>query len=52
MKCTYCLEEIIWGGDHSYEEAYIEGEGEGIVSNYGCLNDDCNVEAIIVYSKV
>ena len=36
MKCWHCGEEVIWGGDHSFED-YGE-EGEGIVSNLSCSN--------------
>tara|TARA_R100001463_G_scaffold38005_3_gene81726 strand:+ start:1386 stop:1535 length:150 start_codon:yes stop_codon:yes gene_type:complete len=34
MKCWHCNSEVIWGGDHSYEDYGIEGEG--IVSNMQC----------------
>jgi hypothetical protein len=34
MKCWHCNEDVIWGGDHSYEDYRIEGEG--IVSNLSC----------------
>ena len=41
MKCWHCNEELIWGGDFDYEDYGIEGEG--IVSNLSCPNEDCNV---------
>lgn len=50
MKCTNCETEIIWGGDHSYEDYGLEGEG--IVSNYSCPNDDCSVESILTYQTL
>ena len=34
MKCWHCNEEVIWGGDHNYEDHGMEGEG--IVSNLSC----------------
>jgi len=34
MKCWHCNSEVIWGGDHSYEDYGIPGEG--IVSNHSC----------------
>ena len=34
MKCWHCNEEVIWGGDHDYEDHGMEGEG--IVSNLSC----------------
>jgi hypothetical protein len=52
MKCTYCLEEMIWGGDHSYEDYGMDDDDDGIVTNHSCQNDDCNVETIIVYAKL
>tara|TARA_Y100000004_G_C8721783_1_gene330408 strand:- start:233 stop:382 length:150 start_codon:yes stop_codon:yes gene_type:complete len=38
MKCWHCKEELIWGGDHDYED--YDMEGEGIVSNLSCSNCD------------
>ena len=33
--CPYCDEgDIIWGGDHSYEDFGMEGDG--IVQNFSC----------------
>ena len=34
MKCWHCQNDVIWGGDHSYEDYGLEGEG--IVSNLHC----------------
>ena len=34
MNCWHCGGEVIWGGDHSYEDYAMEGEG--IVSNLSC----------------
>ena len=36
MNCWHCKEELIWGGDHDFEEYCMEGEG--IVSNLHCPN--------------
>jgi hypothetical protein len=33
MNCWHCDAELIWGGDHDYEE---EDGREGIVSNLSC----------------
>jgi hypothetical protein len=49
MKCSACLKELIWGGDHDYED--YGQEGEGIVGNYSCSNEDCSVEMIIIYTQ-
>lgn len=54
MNCPQCIHEMIWGGDHSYEDYSIETENEndiGIVSNHSCHNEDCNVDTVLVYSK-
>ena len=50
MKCPNCEKELIWGGDHDYED-YGE-EGEGIVSNSSCPNDECDVVTVIIYTKI
>ena len=34
MNCYHCGSDVIWGGDHSYEDYGLEGEG--IVSNLSC----------------
>ena len=47
MICPECKQEIIWGGDHNYEDYGLEGEG--IVSNYSCPNESCDVESILIY---
>ena len=39
MNCWHCNKELIWGGDHDYEDYGMEGEG--IVSNFSCSNCDC-----------
>jgi len=36
MDCWHCGSELIWGGDHDYEDWAGEAEGEGIVSNFSC----------------
>ena len=49
-KCKECSSDLIWGGDHSYEDYGCEGEG--IVSNYSCSNSDCALELILTYTKI
>ena len=49
MVCSKCQNNLIWGGDDSYEDYGMEGDG--IVSNYSCHNDDCDVDTIIIYTK-
>lgn len=37
MNCYQCGSELIWGGDHSFEDCGLEGEG--VVQNFSC--PDC-----------
>ena len=46
--CPECKKELVWGGDHSYED-YGREEKDGIVSNLTCQDDDCEVDTVIVY---
>ena len=48
-KCKECNIELTWGGDHTYEEYGLEGQG--VVSNYNCADELCPIEMILVYSK-
>lgn len=50
MKCPECTKEIIWCGDHMYEDYGIEGDG--IVTNCSCPNENCDVEQIIIYKTI
>ena len=36
MNCWHCKIELIWGGDHTFEDHGVKGEG--IVSNLSCPN--------------
>ena len=47
MNCLYCNKELIHSGDHSYEDYSLDGEG--IVSNLTCADNECDVETVIVY---
>jgi len=49
-KCRECSSDLILGGDHTYEDYGCEGEG--IVSNYSCSNQDCPTELILTYIKI
>ena len=42
MKCWHCKTELIWGGDHNFEDYGLEDEG--IVSNLSCQNCPTTVE--------
>tara|TARA_R110002167_G_scaffold244938_2_gene450403 strand:- start:10 stop:165 length:156 start_codon:yes stop_codon:yes gene_type:complete len=45
MDCWHCNAALIWGSDNSYEDYGMEGEG--IISNFSCSNDDCDVTVIV-----
>tara|TARA_R110002110_G_scaffold74670_1_gene197674 strand:- start:65 stop:295 length:231 start_codon:yes stop_codon:yes gene_type:complete len=47
MNCWHCRSELIWGGDFSFEDYGLEGDG--IISNLSCPNCPTNVE---VYYKI
>ncbi len=49
MNCWHCGHELIWGGDDDYED--YDAEGDGVVSNSGCPNEECGVETVIIYTK-
>ena len=49
MVCN-CKKDLVWGGDHSYDDYGLEGDG--IVSNYSCYNNECSVETVIIYNKI
>lgn len=36
MNCYHCNTELIWGGDHDYEDHGIDADG--IVTNLSCPN--------------
>ena len=42
MKCWHCKNEVIWGGDHDFED--YDYEGKGIVSNFHCPNCESEYE--------
>ena len=40
MKCWHCKSDVIWGGDHTFEDYCLEGEG--IVTNMSCSKCPAN----------
>jgi hypothetical protein len=44
VECPKCSSKLVMGKDISYMEAGYDGEG--IVSIFKCLNDDCNIESV------
>lgn len=39
MKCWHCGSELIWGGDFSFDDYGLDGDG--IISNLSCSNLLC-----------
>ena len=50
MKCPKCNSELIWGGDHTYEDYGFDGEG--VVSNHSCPNSGCTVDMVLIYDEM
>ncbi len=42
MNCWHCKTELIWGGDHDFEDYGMDGNG--IVSNLSCPKCPVSVE--------
>ena len=50
MNCLHCNNKLIHSGDNMYDECGCEGEG--IISNLSCPNDDCGVSLVLVYIDI
>jgi hypothetical protein len=48
MMCPKCKENLLWGGDHDYED----DEKIGVVSNHTCTNEECSVDMVLIYDKI
>ena len=46
MNCYVCNNPLIWGGDHSFDDYFLDGEG--IVSNLHCSK--CPTEVLVYYN--
>ena len=49
MKC-YCGNNLVWGGDAMYDECGMDGEG--VVSNLSCFNEDCLISLVLVHTDI
>ena len=47
MNCYNCDKQLIWGGDHDYEN--YDRPGEGIVTNLSCSSCD---SFVLVYTPL
>jgi hypothetical protein len=52
MNCWHCNEELIWGGDHDYDDVY-GAPNHGIITNLSCSNEKCNafVEVFLPFEE-
>jgi len=48
MRCPQCSQILIWQSDFEYEEWFIEGEG--VVGTYACVNEECNVDDVYIFT--
>jgi len=50
MNCWHCDTELIWGGDHMFEDFGMDGEG--IVTNLSCPQCEAYVEVFLDLTSV
>jgi hypothetical protein len=50
MTCPICKTNLCCLGNHSYEDHAMDGDG--IVSNSSCMNEKCDVDIVLIYSKI
>jgi hypothetical protein len=50
MKCPQCTQLIKWQEQHEYEDYGIEGEG--IIGNYICQNEECAVDDVYIFTPI
>ena len=48
MKCPKCFRKLKFGGDNEYSEQGLPGDG--VVTNSACMNAECSVEAVMIFS--
>ena len=44
MKCWICNAELIWGGDHDFEEDETHFDGHTMMTNLSCPQCEAYVE--------
>jgi len=47
--CDGCLRRMCWKGDDMYSDSGMDGEG--VISTYCCLYDDCQTESVVIYQR-
>ena len=50
MICPKCAEPIIWGNDFDFDDYGMEGEG--IIGNYTCVSDNCDVDVVVIHTPI
>ena len=50
MKCWICNAELIWGGDHDFDEDETHFDGHTMVTNLSCPKCEAYVE--VYHGKV
>ena len=48
-SCPNCNKELLWGGDHTYEDYGLEGDG--MVTNCTCHNEECDITDVLIYQE-
>ncbi len=46
FACWFCAGQMIWGGDHSFEDYGWEGRGDGVIANLSCA--ECEATAYMI----
>tara|TARA_B100001094_G_scaffold273706_1_gene280252 strand:- start:902 stop:1216 length:315 start_codon:yes stop_codon:yes gene_type:complete len=49
MNCYHCETELIWGGDNTFED--MDLDGEGIVTNLSCPKCEAHIEVYKQYTE-
>ena len=52
MNCWICNTELIWGGDHDFEEDETHFDGHTIMTNLSCPNESCGAYVEVYHGKV
>ena len=50
MTCPQCSQNLTWQGEHDYEDYALEGEG--IIGNYICVNQECGVDDVYIFTPI
>jgi hypothetical protein len=48
--CWFCGSEMIWGGDHSFEDSCLEGDG--VVANLSCTQCEATADFYLPMKEI